>query len=377
VSTIAQRADYFPENEPALKAALDDYLAWLAGQCAEVSAGVRGLKALLLAGGYGRGEGGIFREAENGVPRLYNDLEFYLFAEGVGAGVIGRWIEEGERRFHIEIEFKMLKPAAFEAARPSMFYYDLLNGHRLVAGHQAWIDSLPALLSSASSIPAVEAPRLLVNRGMSLLRCLRWADGGMELPPGFCDRIVSKLRLALADSVLCMEKKYHWSVIERHERLAALHETPPSWPQLIEWHAQGVDFKFHPAHRLCKPGEWKRELGELREAWVRTFLWVESRRLGKKFREPEAYAFQRGRLFAEEPLWQNLARQLRDLRGGTRAPFAWGDHPRAPVWKSLLLLMARGPAPEAVLKASNVLGRSFSSPAELEEFLRVCWKKYP
>ena len=58
----------------------------LAASCREVSKSVQlllprdKLQALVLAGGYGRGEGGVLRTAAGDQP--YNDLEFYVFTRG-------------------------------------------------------------------------------------------------------------------------------------------------------------------------------------------------------------------------------------------------------------------------------------------------------
>src|SRR4051794_37699748 len=54
--------------------------------CEQVLSGVRGLipahklEAVLLGGGYGRGEGGVLRTSEGDRP--YNDLEFYVAITG-------------------------------------------------------------------------------------------------------------------------------------------------------------------------------------------------------------------------------------------------------------------------------------------------------
>jgi hypothetical protein len=54
--------------------------------CEKVSAGVRGvipenkLEALVLGGGYGRGQGGVLKTNSGDAP--YNDLEFYVFLRG-------------------------------------------------------------------------------------------------------------------------------------------------------------------------------------------------------------------------------------------------------------------------------------------------------
>src|SRR3954452_6867446 len=51
------------------------------------------LEALVLAGGYGRGEGGVLRTGTSDEP--YNDLEFYLFLRG------NRLLNE--RRYHARL----------------------------------------------------------------------------------------------------------------------------------------------------------------------------------------------------------------------------------------------------------------------------------
>lgn len=363
--------EFFPGEEPALRDALASYLAWLGGEARKVD----GFRALLLAGGYGRGEGGVFCEGDGAPPKLYNDLEFYLFGAGASRDEIKRWAHEGEARLGIEIEIKVMSPDAFARARPSMFYYDLVSRHVLVAGDKAWVDSLPAEMSRAESISVEEASRLLVNRGMSLLRCARWAAGEMDLPPGFCDRITAKLKLALADVALCALGQYHWSCRERDARLGELNDAPPHWEKLRAWHAEAVDFKLHPRHGGAPPSAWREPLTELRRAWLSTFLWVESRRFGQTFGSAADYAAFRGRLFPADPAWGNLLRQVRDLRRASRVPFCGGDHPRSAIWKALALLMDGSPS--GAQTAARLLGKPALRGLELEERCRDCWKHYP
>src|SRR5690349_17340395 len=75
--------------EPPLRFTVDgsDGLeAHLAQTCVRVAEGVRAiipgqsLDAVLLGGGYGRGEGGVCITAEGDRP--YNDLEFYVMVRG-------------------------------------------------------------------------------------------------------------------------------------------------------------------------------------------------------------------------------------------------------------------------------------------------------
>lgn len=362
---------YFPGEDRRLASLLDAYLGWLA----EDSASVPGLRALMLGGGYGRGEGGVFTAAPGVGSELFNDLEFYLFAESSPRALMNRWVHEGEQRVGLEIEIKAMAPSRFAQARPSMFFYDLLNGHVHVAGDASWVASLPADLSRAEAIPPDEAGRLLVNRGMSLLRCLRWARGELPLPDGFCARITGKLKLALADAALCSEGRYHWSCRERNKRLSAVAEAPPDWDRMVAWHGEGVEFKLHPHRRDGEPGDQWTALDDLRRTWLSTFLWVESRRLGENFRTAEDYGNFRGKLFPAEKPWSNMLRRMRDLRRPQRTPFALGDHPRAAIWRSLALLLDGGSG--AAAGAGRLLGVPDKTGLELEEHCRACWQHYP
>ncbi|MCC5840247.1 MAG: hypothetical protein JJT96_08990 [Opitutales bacterium] len=351
----------------ALRGRIDGYLSWLRKE----AAGLTGLRGLLLGGGYGRGEGGVWWPAGEAAPELYNDMEFYLFAAGVAPGVVDKWIHEGEARLGIEMEFKVMAPEAFAGARPSMFYYDLLKGHVRVAGSAEWVAGLPGQLSEAAQIPVEEGSRLLVNRGMSLFRCLRWSAGEGEGEGVFCDRIAAKLRMALGDAVLCLNGRYTVSCRERNARLSEVRRTPPDWPVIREGHAEGVVFKFRPSASGRSAADWQGPLRELQAIWLRTFLWLEGERLGTTFADARAYTAYSGRLFPEEAAWKNVLRQVRDLRRPVRLPFSGGEHPRARVWRAMAFLMAGDAA-----GAQAQLGVRLEGAA-LEEACRAAWKHYP
>lgn len=359
---------FFPEPVPELREELQAYLDWLRKDAANIT----GLRAFLLAGGYGRGEGGVWYGDGSSPPRLYNDMEFYVFAPAVQPAQLHHWIEEGESRFGIEMEFKVMHPDAFARARPSMFYYDLLASHVMVAGSAEWLRSLPVDLANASMIPFDEGSRLLVNRAMSLLRCRRWAAGALELEPDFCDRIIAKIQLALGDAVLCINQSYHWSCEERGARLAKTSLVPPEWDSLQTLHAQGRAFKFRPSCSMRNTEEWRMKLAGISTLWLSTFLWVEGQRLGQTFDQALDYVNRPQAIFAGESRWKNRYRQLRDLRRRPRLPYARGDHPRALVWRALVALLAGETA-----AAERCLGISGASATVVEERCREAWKLYP
>ena len=336
---------YFPGEHPGLAAKLDRFLARLA---ASLGAQAFAEKAafLLLAGGYGRGEGGIFRASADADAELYNDLEFYLvLRDPSAASAAQHWCHaeahRGEEEIGIEVEFKVLALAALQGAESSMFYYDLLAAHRLVWGDAALVAALPARLLDPTLIPAHEATRLLFNRGTGLYFSARkLADDSAPPDSGFIERNHAKVRLALADSVLAMNGRHHFSCRTRHGRMTEpLAHTPPCWQQIRKWHAAAVDFKFHPRHENPPVEILRERQRELTAVWSEVFLWVESRRLQRAFRDAGDYAAWQGRLFPEFPRVRNFLLHLRDRLRRGKPPRGWSDYPRAALQRALVLLL--------------------------------------
>jgi hypothetical protein len=379
---MSPSAAYFPADEPALAGQIDDFLAKL-GESLGRAPFRASVSALVLAGGYGRGEGGVFRGAD-GKPRLYNDLEFYLLTRApLRDSPAAAWCREqsarGEALLGIDVEFKVLPRSAFAAEPPTMFAHDLVAAHRVAWGDPAWAEGLPASLADPRAIPPEEPARLLFNRGSTLFASRHALEAGSERATnGFVERCHGKLKLALADAVLAAAGRHHASCLERARRVAAGgFDTPPGWEECLRWHEEGVAFKFAPTHRNPPPPELALAQARLAAAWTRVFLWLEGRRLGEEFPSPEAYAARRGRLFPATPRARNVALRLRDLRRHGEALPAWTDYPRGPLQRALALLLADLPPEARAAAAAPWLGASPDArPAALHDAYRRWWARY-
>lgn len=332
---------YFLETEPELTAKLDRFLARLAADLGDQPF-CRGVAALVLAGGYGRGEGGVFRATEHGQAELYNDLEFFVFArdraiEAPLAAWCHRWERDGTTELGLDVEFKRLPADALAAAEPTMFYFDLLQGHRVVWGDAGILANAPAALRDPAGIPLSEPVRLLFNRGSGLLFA-RWRLA--ERPDdadGFVERNHAKARLALADAVLAAAGRHDGLCRERARRIAATDfSTPEIFSRLQQWHADGVQFKLQPRHRHPGAAALAEENRELTAAWLNVFLWLESRRLRTDLRRGADYLAQPGRLFPRASPVRNFLLHARDrVRRGAALP-EWFDYPRAALQRALV-----------------------------------------
>lgn len=342
----AARARFTLDGDRALERHLDRV-------CDRVRSGVRGiipetkLQAILLGGGYGRGEGGVLRDSAGDWP--YNDMEFYVIVEGnrhLNETLYRRPLEVlGEILTHladVEVEFKIASLAELRTQPVSMFSYDLFSGNR-----QLWGDV--NLLSGcehhrrAEDIPLSEATRLLMNRSTGLLLA-RQKLAADPLAPGDADfirRNIAKAALACGDAVLTARKLYHWSCRERHTRLERLIRTDdlPGHELLLEQHAMGVEFKLHPEATLLSRSELLAMHAEIAELARRCWLWVEQQRLGRVFASVREYALTPVDVCPGEAGVRSVLMNLRaDGFRPQLSPPPW-RHPRQRLFRALAVLL--------------------------------------
>lgn len=302
------------------------------------------IKALVLAGGYGRGEGGVLRTDDGDLP--YNDLEFFLFLRGVARineKRYGTAIHALEKKMTdklgIDVEFKIASLEGFRNGPTTMFAYDLVEGHRVLMGDVDLFSSCDHH-RVAAKIPHHEVTRLLMNRCSGLLfakqRLLR---GNLsEMDADFVYRNICKAKLALGDALLAMNGNYHWSCRERHLRLQSLENPHLPMQELRTLHQEGVAFKLHPT-RVSLPHAECIALHEkvAHLAWT-VFQHVEMMRLEKNILTPLDYTREYNKCPETSP-WKNALIRLR-----TFGLSGWGQghsfrYPREALFHALVVLL--------------------------------------
>jgi hypothetical protein len=364
----------------------------LARTCEKIAAGIRGLvspqrlEGLLLAGGYGRGEGGVLRAA--GGDRPYNDLEFYVFLRG------SRHVNEFRfgRALHVlgeiltpqagaEVEFKIASLRELAASPVNMFSYDLVLGHRWIAGN----DELLAQCGhhfEADRIPLSEATRLLMNRCSGLL----FARERLERPvfsasdADFVRRNIAKAQLALGDAMLVARGEYHWSVRERHrelERLARLYPTA-RLNEVSQHHTAGVEFKLRPERSTATREELATQHAIVSARAKEIWFWIEEQRLRTTFATPHAYATSPCNKWPEST---GLRTALVNLRALGWQPLRQGRgtrHPRERILNVMTLLLWEPDAhtsPEHLRFVQRELQTRATSFRELMDAYRALWSR--
>lgn len=344
------------------------------------------LEAVLLGGGYGRGEGGVLQTVTGELP--YNDLEFYVFIRG------NHWQnerrcgpalhEQTERlsvRAGIHVELKILSLAKLRRSPVSMFYYDLMSGHRCVVGEESLFRGC-AHHTLAGQIPMAEATLLLLNRfsGVLLAREELDQEAYTRASHDFIVRNLAKAKLALSDALLTMLGQYHWSCRERHRRLQRLTtELGPHWETLRQFHAQGVEFKLHPRLTDASWAALRDQCAEIMAVGRDLWLWLESQRLRRSFASVRSYALDPLNKCPETRAWRNRLINAKLFGPAYLFRPRASRHPRERLLRALpVLLWEAGAAqqPDLHQLLRTELGLSISSSASFVSAYRELWRKF-
>jgi hypothetical protein len=186
---VADGRPYTECREPELEKRIGEDL----GRIREVVEGSVGssLVALLLGGGFGRGEGGGIRN-EAGGWEPYNDYDLVAVVRDVPRWRLGRIRRDLtalagrlEKSLGIEVELSPLRSEDLPRLPFTMMWCELFAAHRLIAGDERALGTVRPM--PPADLPMIEGTRYLTNRAALLL----WARAE-EMEPGRVWKFVHK-----------------------------------------------------------------------------------------------------------------------------------------------------------------------------------------
>jgi hypothetical protein len=331
--------------------------------------GPKAPEAIVLGGGYGRGEGGIARDG-TGRPCFFNDFDYFIFTETPEdpelREALRDWEVSESARMGIDVEGKCLPRRDLKQTPGSMMFYDLVSAQTIVEGPSDYFEPYKAM-AQPGTIEPIEATRLLWNRGSGLLFARNDLENGGDL--SVVHRNQAKAKLALGDALLTIRGQYRAYVRERQEILQGSSDVDP---RIAALHAEGVAFKLNPT-ATPERSVLEHEQAELTALWLESFLEVESTRLNIQFTEPAGYAAYPGKLFGGTSTLRNVMLGIRDRlkRGGGVRPLK--DYPRGALQRALVCLLEAEPDFPAV---STYLGQPVVSIGEAVTAYTKWWSHY-
>ena len=311
--------------------------------------GAENLTALVLGGGYGRGEGGVY--LVDGEERPYNDYDFFVVVPFT-AHSRRRWVSQRlhalrhdlEPRCGIHVDFGPPMPVSKLADYPcELMFLEARRGHVVVYGPSDVFMALPEY--DEKRVPLEEGTRILMNRGVGLWMALDLLDRG---GPGnqeeyeFIVRNLYKALMAMGDVVLFRYGAYSVSYQKRWERFSALDiNNLPEVEKVRAGYRASLDFKFRPDHRLPDGKDLRTWLEEVCAVYAQVFLWFEQQRLDAPEMDWPAY-MRRARRLPYVSFGETLRNIVRNGRCSTWRlwPFDnWTLHPRDNILRLLTDLL--------------------------------------
>lgn len=294
------------------------------------------LVALVLGGGYGRGEGGVV--IVDGVEQPYNDLDFFLVVRRKGA-VRKEALSNISRKYEAEV------PVRLDFSRPLTIYdirhwphmltwCDVAHGHIVLTGPPNIIRANAPPLPE-DSLPPSEATRMLMVRGGGLLWAMRVVRG-IEPPPDpdFVRRNYYKCALGMGDALLVLHHRFSCQYQGRDIRLRQLAQEIPAVAalRLEELYNTALKFKFRPdevSSRLIDDAA----LQTLAQRWGEVFLYVENTRFGRTW--PSLTEYVRWPGLREPQQHDSLRKLLRNIiRNAQNGTLSW-RYPRESIYRRL------------------------------------------
>lgn len=375
-------------GSPALEKKIDKMIAGLRSRLAH-RFGPEDYQAVMITGGYGRGEGGV--EVKNGQETLHNNLDLiWVTPHAAKLDLIREKLEQEalhfQRNHGIALDTFVIDEAHLRRLPCLVMIYDMRHGHRQLLGKPGYLKEI--LRYGAEDILPSDVRNLMVNRG-TLLLINRWLLNLGEPTPELRKQIVRhamKAVIGMGDALLFMRGEYHWSYLDKAHRMQLALDLPLKVRKAYD---QAALFRFKPDYQAFENMDlyaWNEDLIHMLQ---QSHLQFESWRLGIRQKNfmwvhyPKQVL--RHNLMAE---WQHRGTRLRRIKHFlTNQSFSSHLNPfenlglRATDSASLLALLF--PVVAYELAQKNYMGlvreqlqsASFSRQELLEDYLRA-WATY-
>ena len=257
------------------------------------------LEAIVLTGGFGRGEGGVI--LENGRYRPVNDFDIGVMVST--SGYLRRRKQLQARLQQLadglapqvgvkQIDIGITHSLAFQLAPNLVVWYEIRNGHQVLWGDIDLERIMPPL--PAERLPLLDGAIYFLSRGSGLLISALYflPDGKVAKRHRENFQLeVAKACMAMGDALLLLRRQYHYSYVERQRRVRGLDvRDVPRGETVRAWYVDAVERKLFPRFDWPGDDEAVQHWFEVRDLFGEFFLWFESQRLRQSFTDWGAYS---------------------------------------------------------------------------------------
>ena len=235
--------------------------------------------ALILIGGYGRGEGGV--EVKNGEEKPHNNFDFLLLTKNSGDTTqlkknLDTAIAPLITKYDLGMDIGMIDYQKLCRSPRLVMWHDMYFGHKVILGEQNCVRKLKKFASS--DILTQDIANLLVNRGTLLLineLLLQKCSLEDEVIRRLIVKHVVKAVIGYGDALLFFAGAYSWSYSEKQRRMRT-QAVDESFKKLYD---DMLEFRFAPQYDKYLSQDLHKWMEELRPQLAKVHLYCEEKRL--------------------------------------------------------------------------------------------------
>jgi len=201
--------------------------------------------ALILIGGYGRGEGGVVQK--NGVFRPHNNLDLlYIYNGKISRDRIddaNQALQSIAKKYDFGIDMSAINKEKLLTLDGLVVSYDMRFGHKTLLGNSDFLRNHNPF--SIYNIDPVDIRQLLVNRGTLLLinRLLLSKEALSVDEKKLIIKHAIKAIIGYGDAMLYFHNKYHWSYAQK---LTNMLEDKNIDESIKSLYCEAILFRFKP-----------------------------------------------------------------------------------------------------------------------------------
>lgn len=282
---------YTVHNNKLVDEKLDNYFNQIVERIIDV-VGKENIKAIVLFGSFGRGEGGVVIENKKVIP--VNDFDITIFVNNNLTHLRNLYSEELEESAQIlskkigikQIDLDLSHPFTLLFAKMNNANYERYHGHKLLFGSISIKKRM--LKPNYKKIKNIDGTNYFLSRGSGLVLsayCLN--KYSVNTPKVIVENFeieINKAILAIGDSYLIKNKKYHFLYTQRIKNAKQLSFSDiENSSEIKQLYIDALNWKLKPSFKYQNKTIQIEKLKHILNLFSKYFLWFESERLNKNF----------------------------------------------------------------------------------------------
>ncbi|NQV18759.1 MAG: hypothetical protein HQ534_09480 [Armatimonadetes bacterium] len=239
--------------------------------------------ALIMLGGYGRGEGGVV--IFDGKEYPHNNFDFLLITRNLNKKKqndlkkkIYPKLIPLNRKIKTQIDLGIVNASNLKHTANRIIWYDMRFGHKTILGDENFVPSLRRF--RLQTIPKWDARNLLVNRGTlmiinELLLKKKNLDNDVRK---LIIKHINKAIIGYGDALLFFLNDYNWSYVEKQKRMQNRNDVSEDFKKIYD---KAMEFRFQPKYENYMRYDYIRWMEELKSHFEYIHKYCEAQHLGK------------------------------------------------------------------------------------------------